>query len=512
MKHKELHIVIGGGIAGCLSAIFRRRAGYQVVLLEKQQSQSPGAYPICTQTSNIVSENHSGAEYPFDPQSARDCLDGRIENERLFPEVIYGGKTYSRIIASRSMMDDGHDIVGQCRANMEVIRSHYAKRWAEDSANAVFGLPPEVCREVATVEGVNDVAAAFITPQRGMNPVFVSSVLEWELKRCGVEFRQGSSVTALTRVSDGKYRVDFENADRKLESLIADQVSLCSAIPSFRMARMLNPSLEFPKIFMALRAILYVDLPDGTDKNFSCLKLEDSYGGMLSPLNEHCALIYHPPAAHIMNIVMDPDSCRFPNEYVRYLTHGTPESGERARKTLRRLRDFYPELRRSQILGMYLKVAINTVEDSRVRRNIGVFSVRPGCTMTVLPKWTMCAVNVKKELALALDHSISARNLEPEEARELRLRAARHRLEAPADWTRNPETLTAYATKHAVNMRVPKVLAIPMRSRVPRTWLHQIGSRSSIRPWRQEEQGARFEGHPFGPRMPADRLYTESKR
>lgn len=497
MKRKELHIVIGGGIAGCLSAIFRSRAGYQVVLLEKQQAQSSGAHPVCTQTSNIVSENHSGAEYPFDPQSARDCLDGRIENERLFPEVIYGGKTYSRIIASRSMMDDGHDIVGQCRANMEVIRSHYAKRWAEDSSNAVFGRPSAVCREVATVEGVNDVAAAFITPQRGMNSVFVSAVLEWELKRCGVEFRQGSSVTALTRLNDNKYRVEFENAERKLESLVADQVSLCSATRAFGMAKMLNPSLEFPKIFLALRTILYVDLPDGTDKTFTCLKLEDSYGGMLSPLNQHCAMIYHPPAAHIMNIVMDPASCRFPDEYARYLAHGPPKFEVRARQTLRRLREFYPELRRSEILGSYLKVAINTVDDSRIRRNIGVFSVQSGCTITVLPKWTMCAVNAKKELALALDHSLSAGNIEPEEARELRFQATKHRLEAPADWTEKPETLTAYATKHAVNMRLPKVLAVPMRPAAP-----------CARKSRELDSMGVF----FGPRKPVDRLYLESKR
>ena len=37
MKRQELHVVIGGGVAGCLSAIFRKRAGYQVVLLEAAQ-------------------------------------------------------------------------------------------------------------------------------------------------------------------------------------------------------------------------------------------------------------------------------------------------------------------------------------------------------------------------------------------------------------------------------------------------------------------------------------------
>jgi glycine/D-amino acid oxidase-like deaminating enzyme len=457
-------VVIGGGVAGCFSAITRRRSGYQVILLEKERARAPGTYPICTQTSNIVSENHSGAEYPYDPQSARDCLDGRIENQRVFSEMIYGGKTYSRIIASRSMMADGHDILGQCRANMDVIRSHYARRCEEDPSNAVFGAPSQVCREIATVDNVHDVAAAFITPQRGMNPVFVATQLEWELRRYGVDFREGSSVTSICRLGDGRYQVNFMNADGAADQLLADQVSLCSATAAFRMARELNPSLQFPKLFMALREILYVDLPDGTDKNFTCLKLEDAYGGMLSPLNEHVAMIYHPPAAHVMNLVMDPESCSFPGEYAHYLKEGHPEAESRARWTLTKLRTFYPELQRSSILGIYLKIAINTVSDSRMRRNIGVFSVQPGCTLTVLPKWTMCAVNARRELALALDASVARGNLERDHADELLAHAARSHQEPTPAWATREETLMAYARKHAVNMRVPEVLAIPFKN------------------------------------------------
>ncbi|MEU8824628.1 FAD-dependent oxidoreductase [Streptomyces sp. NPDC048636] len=459
MHRRETHVVIGAGVAGCLSAITRSRAGYQVVVLERERARSAGTYPVCTQTSNIVSENHSGAEYPFDPQSARDCLDGRIENERFFPELIYGGKTYSRIIASRSMMDDGHDIVGQCRANMRVIQGHYADRCAQDPADAVFGDPADICREIPTVPGVRDVAAAFLTPQRGMNPVLVSAVLDWELRSGGVDFREGATVTSVTPLADGRYEVAYRAADGTPETVVADQVSLCAATAAFGMAKRLNPSITFPKLFLALREILYVDLPDGTDKNFTCLKLEDSYGGMLSPLNEGCAMIYHPPAAHIMNVVMDPESCDFPEEYTRYLAEGHPEKEKRAAWTLDRLREFYPELRRSTILGTYLKVAINTVSDSRVRRNMGVFPVRSGCTMSVLPKWTMCAVNARKEVTLALEHSVASGRLDADEARELAGHAMRRCLDPLPDWARDPGSTTARAAAHAVNMNVPQVLA-----------------------------------------------------
>jgi glycine/D-amino acid oxidase-like deaminating enzyme len=475
MKRTELHVVIGAGIAGCLSAIARGKAGYQVVMLEREQAVSAGTFPVCTQTSNIVSENHSGAEYPFDPQSARDCMDGRIENQRFFPELIYGGKTYSRIIASQSMIDDGHDIVGQCRTNMKVLREHYAQRCAENPDNAVFGDPADICREIPDVPGVRDVAAAFLTPQRGINPVLVSTVVDWELRQCGVDFRQGSTVTRVARDEDGNHVVEYRTAEGTTETLVADQVSICAATAAFGLAKQLDPAIEFPKLYLALREILYVDLPDGTDKTFTCLKLEDTYGGMLSPLNERCAMIYHPPAAHIMNLVMDPRTCEFPAKYAQHLEEGHPQVRARAEWTLDWLRDYYPELRRSTILGRYLKVAINTVADSRVRRNIGVFEVGSGATMTVLPKWTMCVVNARRELALALRHSVAGGNADADEAEAILADAMRTCWENPPAWAADQETLTAQAARHAANMRVPEVLAAPFSDSPVRTPLPLSG-------------------------------------
>src|SRR5437660_6105332 len=122
MSDHELHVVIGAGIAGCLAAIMRRLAGYEVIILEKAQSGDSQVYPICTGTSSIVSENHSGAEYPYDAQSTVDCLDGRIANERFFPDFIYAGKTHTRIIASSSMIQAGEDIRERCRDTINIIK------------------------------------------------------------------------------------------------------------------------------------------------------------------------------------------------------------------------------------------------------------------------------------------------------------------------------------------------------------------------------------------------------
>jgi hypothetical protein len=91
-----------------------------------------------------------------------------------------------------------------------------------------------------------------------------------------------------------------------------------------------------------------------------------------------------------------------------------------------------------------------------MRRNIGVFAIRGGCTMTVLPKWTMCVVNARQELGLALAHSVDTGNLAPGEARALAAHAA-----APARLSaRCAESARAQAFKHALNMNVPTALAI----------------------------------------------------
>jgi glycine/D-amino acid oxidase-like deaminating enzyme len=460
----ETHVVVGGGIAGCLSALHRRRAGFDVVLLERNRSVS-GALPVCTETSNVVSENHSGAEYPFDAWSARDCLTGRVATEELFPADIYGGKDYSRIIASQSMIDAGIDILSICRRNMDVLREHYERLRDDDPDSAVLREGEPLCEEREGIEGVADVAGVFVTPQRGLNPTYVAAVLEEELISAGVDFRSGCEVVDVAPDGRGGYDVEYRDAEGVTRRLAAAQVALCAAAYSYGLARRLNPRATFPRIFLALREILYVSLPDGTDKSFTCLKLEDEYGGMLSPLNDECAMVYHPPAAHIRTVTLDPATGDYPAEYARYLASGHPEQDERAEWTMRELRRYYPELRRSEILGIYLKVAVNTVDDSRIRRNLGVHRILPGCTMTVLPKWTMCVQNARQEMSHVLRRSVELGTLDEADAREQRAAIRRYRLGAGLDDVRE---LERSAERHAANMSVPVEVAHPMQTAVTR--------------------------------------------
>jgi len=462
MREPELHVVIGAGIAGCTTAIMRWLAGYKVVILEKARSSDPQVYPICTETSSIVSENHSGAEYPYDSESITDCLDGRIANERFFPDFIYAGKTYTRTLASLSMVHTGDDISYRCRQSVETITKHYKQRIKENPNNCVLGDPDTICAELGEeFDGVNDVAAAFVTPQRGLNPVYVAALLEAEIKRLGIEFRQGHEVTNIEKNVDGTMTVHFLDEMGHQGMMNVDQVCITAAGQGFSLSKMLNPILDLPEIYFALRQISLVSLPQGCHKTYTCLKLEDQYGGMFSPFNQECAIIYHPPTAHIEMASMDHESCEVPTSFLQRLNDGYPDE-QRAQETLHKLRDFYPELKYAEILKSYLKIAIKTVDDSRIRRNIPVFQVVPGCTTIVLPKWTMAVINARRDLGFALDHSMQRGTFTEAQKDAVLQRSIQHSLLVPESWKADFSTFLNVALQHSKNMHLPESIIHPM--------------------------------------------------
>lgn len=462
MSNHELHVVIGAGIAGCVAAIMRRLAGYEVLILEKAKSDDSQAYPICTGTSSVVSENHSGAEYPYDSKSTTDCLDGRIANERFFPDFIYAGKTHTRIIASESMVQDGDDIRGKCRETLHTIKTHYKRRIDEKYCERIFGDPDEICFELEDFHEVEDTAAAFVTPQRGLNPVYVAALLEAEIRRLGIEFRQGYEVTRIERQANEKLSVHGFNQWNQQETIHADQVCIAAAGQGFHLSKMLSPKLNLPKTYFALRQISFVNVAQPCRKSYTCLKLEDKYGGMLSPLNETCIMIYHPPAAHMEIALLNLANGEMPASLLQRLNDGHPESQQRARQTLDALTNFYPELKHVESIESHLKIAINTTDISRMRRNMPVLQVVPGCTMMVLSKWTMAVADAKEDLDFALDRSIQRGTLTHTCKNEILERINAHTLPVPEAWKMNFPNFLELASKHAKNMRLPASIVSPM--------------------------------------------------
>ncbi len=453
---QEHHLIVGGGIAGCVSALLRTAAGYAVTILERD-SQVAGALPICRETSNVVSEFHSGAEYPFDPQSARDCLDGRIQGERLFPNLIFGGKEYTRIVASRRMPLVSDDVIDYCRKNLALLKDHYATLIGRDSRNAVFGAPGDAFREIDpdTIE-VEDAGAAFVTPQRGINPAIVAALLQNALLASGVRFLPSTTVTRISRSPLG-----FEVKTHDDRSFDADQVLIATAHRGFQLARTLDLTFHIPPMYTALRDLLFVTLKRWQSTRYTILKLEDRFGGMFSPFNSSIAMVYHPPAAHISLATIDPHTGDIDSSIAAGADHGHNEQQRRADWALSACQAFYPELRDASLIKVSSKVALNTSEESRIRRRIEIIKVCEGCQFIALPKWTMAASVALDSTAQALSYS-AARGTIPRRMAEDRIADAKdYRIAVSAAWHNDPAVVQDAAAEHAFAMGLPKQLAVP---------------------------------------------------
>jgi glycine/D-amino acid oxidase-like deaminating enzyme len=446
----EQHVIIGAGIGGCLSAIFRAVAGYRVLLLERAAAED-GILPICREASAVVSEFHSGAEYPFDEKSAKDCLDGRIQGERVFPEAIYGDKGYSRIIASRKMSQGAEDVILACRNNLSVLRSHYAEKIAANAANAVFGDPSEAFREISPEEvSVKDAGAAFITAQRGINPTIVAAILEHALKRMGVLFVADANVQNIIKCQKG-FKVQLENQS----SIEANQILIAAGHWGFRLARSLDGKFHFPRIYTALRDIHFVGLSNWKTSNYTILKLEDRFGGMFSPFNPSVAMIYYPPAAHVSIAELKTDTGLVDPMILHGAENGHAEQDWRAMRALHACRTAYPELREAEILRTSSKIAINTSSNSRIRRRIPLMEILPGAQLLILPKWTMAASAAIDSVRLALSHSVYQGLLSANSAEERLFNVRNHRIEEPERWRSSPSAKAGDAGRHALGLGLP---------------------------------------------------------
>jgi hypothetical protein len=183
---------------------------------------------------------------------------------------------------------------------------------------------------------------------------------------------------------------------------------------------------------------------------------------MFSPINQNCAIVYYPPAAHIETVRLSSVGWELPSRMRHWTRRGHPEASDRAAAALGALKDFYPELGRSSVISSHFTIAVNTTANSRIRRNLGVWEILPGCTATVPPKWTMAVANAREDLSLALRRSVSTGNVAPDESRALLRSASEQRAwQTRPPWAGDPEATAAVLEGHARNMGVPQELALP---------------------------------------------------
>ena len=287
----ESVLVVGAGLAGCFLAYELRRLGYGQVILTERLDEVCGVGP------KVVTEIHAGGEYPFDRQSAVDCLHGLAVLQRILPSKVLN-KPRSHLLVSEGSAKAG--LNGEkYAAHLIALQREYENMVREDPALeedicAVTDfwrrLDPEEYCEVINVD------SGFETPQRGIQPDILASTMFDMLKSSQVDVRLSQEAVGVARRADGSFQVTVITSTNE-STVECSQIAFANHVLGFKMMTALaDDGFSLPSIYFALRMIVAVE--HGVDRTFPAptrLMLEGDYGAMDAPLDRRRSLGYHPP-------------------------------------------------------------------------------------------------------------------------------------------------------------------------------------------------------------------------
>ncbi|WP_405092484.1 FAD-dependent oxidoreductase [Micromonospora sp. NBC_01392] len=391
---KESVVVIGAGLAGCFVACELRRRGYgEVILVERLNA-------VCGVGPRVVSEIHAGGEYPFDRQSAIDCLHGLAVLMRTLPAGAIA-KPRSHLLIAKGTASNEMDGVRYSQF-LNGLRCEYESMVRQDP-----GLEQVICavrdfwRRLDPDEYADtvNVESGFETPQRGVLPSDLALAVNSALESSGVIVRLGHEVLSAARRGVGEFRVQVQTGAR-ISDIDCSQVVFANHVAGFGMATALADSDFRPpeSIFIALRMIAEVDY--NVPRHFPSptrLMLEGNHGAMDAPMGTGRALVYHPPLSHVeIRELRAPFD--IPQQWLE--RRASPMFGdlERADRIVARAAEIaYPYLRSASVREPRLAIAVNSVNNSRVRRNMGLMRPTRDCvSLAFTTKATTTALNAAR--------------------------------------------------------------------------------------------------------------------
>lgn len=384
-KRKSVGI-IGGGLSGCLLAIELKKRGYHnVTIFEAKKELFLGA-------SEIISELHSGGEYPFDLQSGKDCLHGLIEFKKRFPRELFAKPNTQFLISKNS---------SQMGLTLELFTS-FCKELQEEYEK-ILSLKPHIAELLGPAkefwkalnssdyQDVINVAAGFTTPQHGIQTKILFDYIKKQIDISRIMVKTLHKVVMVDAVGEGySFKVNTINGE---EEHRFSQIAFADHHSGLSLARSVGSSdFVLPEIYAGLRMIVLAR--HQKDYHFprpTRFMLEGIHGAMDGPISKNQSLIYQPGYSQIDKIKFD-NSFKIPQDWIRRISLPNSEDQERAKQILERASQIaYPYLASSTVQECYIKIAINTEEDSRKRRNPGVLVPNKNCVSLALTTKATCA-------------------------------------------------------------------------------------------------------------------------
>lgn len=425
-KKQEEVIVIGGGLGGCLSALFALRAGYKVTLLEEKDKLLDGA-------TLYASRLHLGGEYPLDAKTGEDCLKGAVAWKLIMPSTIYNHGSEARFLISKKTETEGKKIERKNRrallfpkgmgkvnetyltvdkyvAYYENIRKKYEELlgqvrsltgWEQEEAEkALFGpatvgsfyekiTPLTHKHEFA---GYENSASSSLSPssldrqpmaggvksrEPGLNIAvylaLIEQILHYEVQRGRLHIHCQSKAEAISQTADGRWSVACEGG-RRFEADQVVQAAFEQGI-ALDMPHRADPS---KKVTAYRRAMAIVDTSEipMTDLPHSTFTMLGRNGGMYCPWNKNLAILYHPGAAYLGETVLDKDHPHVPKEWAEPLS---PKQAEALKKSFKEnLAGIYPFLRKARFVDVIVRNTLNFQDTLSARRHEPTEEIKPG--------------------------------------------------------------------------------------------------------------------------------------
>lgn len=429
----EKIVIIGGGIAGCLSAILAARCGYKVTLLEERNNILSGA-------SGVAALLHSsGCEYPNDEsgKTGHDCVHGGIAAKLCFPSSIYTqtGDPVGRVnfLVAQGAVNEGLLSLDSLLNHTRRMKEEYSrkffevmagKKWSiEKTANELSGTPEDFAFQLIEqqFEATRGISGGISAIGNGINMPIFSALIESALRQSEVEIITKFNASSVNQYLHG-YKVRNEND--KLD-IFGDQIIVACSYRNSLIAQTGNlKPIEPESVY--LNAACYVRTNKKSPRDIFFTLIE-KYGGMYAPLKyptsddpNGLAMIYHPSkfGCHFEQVSVKETLLRavddsWTSDITSYDESLNLQLGEDIRA---KLIPIYPFLKDVEIESVILKPTVNPNSNRReVRPSALPVPYDRGFYGLIATKWTNAMLAAFEMLSILQEESLHRQKLQDKE-------------------------------------------------------------------------------------------------
>lgn len=361
---------------------------FHVTLIEAQDTLLNGA-------SLIASRLHLGGEYPLDPQTALDCLQGAVMWRLLMPHNIYTNEEPMKFLIAQETHAEGlHPDADQATTltfekqirAYENIRRGYenmfhrvgnAYGWnAETTGRQLFGSPrPDSFFRILTGKEFADfpgIVGGIQTREIGFNVpkclAMIQAALEEEQKKGSITVLTGHRVQKHGILKKDKHFEIYLETNEEGKTVKADQVVAAGWRDSPHMLpEMLGKPAEGKKIIVYQRGMLLIDLPLRRMPPSAFVML-GKHGGMFSRYNDKTAVCYLPTkeGAYRREIELTADQPSLPADW-DYIAPGRRRAW--TERYLKHLQKRFPFLKEAAHPHIIMRDTLNFQQDIYKRRH-----------------------------------------------------------------------------------------------------------------------------------------------